>query len=229
VANLQGLQDNLGYKFRDESLLRLALTHPSASGKNSKPNEDNQRMEFLGDAILQLVISDELYSLHLNHDEGTLTKARAGLVNGSSLAKKASLLGLESHLIIGRGQKTEFERGKNSALEDAFEAITAALFLDGGIQSARSFVRRMFAEELKNPEKIAVIKNPKGELQELLQGQSGEPPKYDLLSSTGPDHNRKFEVAVKHLGKELSTGSGNSKKEAESEAALAALTKIQES
>ena len=79
MANLQGLQDNLGYNFRDESLLRLALTHPSASGKNSKPNEDNQRMEFLGDAILQLVISDELYSLHLNHDEGTLTKARAGL------------------------------------------------------------------------------------------------------------------------------------------------------
>ena len=143
--------------------------------------------------------------------------------------KKASLLGLETHLIIGRGQQTEFERGKNSALEDAFEAITAALFLDGGMESARSFIRLMFDEELKNPDSIAAIKNPKGELQELLQGQSGEPPKYDLLSSTGPDHNRKFEVSVQHLGKELSKGTGNSKKEAESDAALAALTKIQES
>ena len=229
MGNLQALQERLGYNFRDESLLLLALTHPSASGKNSKPNEDNQRMEFLGDAILQLVISNELYSLHQNHGEGALTKARAGLVNGSCLAKKASLLGLENHLIIGKGQQTEFERGKNSALEDAFEAITAALFLDGGMESARSFIRLMFDEELKNPDSIAAIKNPKGELQELLQGQSGEPPKYDLLSSTGPDHNRKFEVSVQHLGKELSKGTGNSKKEAESDAALAALTKIQES
>jgi ribonuclease-3 len=101
VANLQVLQEKLGYNFQDDSLLRLALTHPSASGKNSKPNEDNQRMEFLGDAILQVVISDELYSLHINHNEGSLTKARAGLVNGTSLAKKAAPLGLENHLIIG--------------------------------------------------------------------------------------------------------------------------------
>ena len=229
MANLQVLQEKLGYNFQDDSLLRLALTHPSASGKNSKPNEDNQRMEFLGDAILQVVISDELYSLHINHNEGSLTKARAGLVNGTSLAKKAAPLGLENHLIIGGGQNAEFQRGKNSALEDAFEAITAAIYLDGGMESARLFVQRIFAKELQNPDQIAVINNPKGELQELLQSQSGETPKYDLLSSIGPDHNRKFEVVVQHLGKELSKGTGSSKKEAESNAALAALRKIQES
>lgn len=184
-------------------------------------------MEFLGDAILQVVISEALYSMHLNYDEGALTKARAGLVNGSSLANKASLLGLENHLIIGRGQQTEFERGKSSALEDAFEAIIAAIFLDGGLDAARAFLKRIFKQELANPDLIEVIKNPKGELQELLQGESGEPPKYDLLNSTGPDHNRKFEVLVKHLGKELSKGTGNSIKEAESDAALTALNKMQ--
>ena len=227
MGNFQKLQEQLGYTFQDESHLHLALTHPSASGKNSKPNEDNQRMEFLGDAILQVVISEALYSMHLNYDEGALTKARAGLVNGSSLANKASLLGLENHLIIGRGQQTEFERGKSSALEDAFEAIIAAIFLDGGLDAARVFLKRMFKQELANPDLIEVIKNPKGELQELLQSESGEPPKYDLLNSAGPDHNRKFEVMVKHLGKELSKGTGNSKKEAESDAALTALKKMQ--
>ena len=157
MGNFQKLQEQLGYTFQDESYLHLALTHPSASGKNSKPNEDNQRMEFLGDAILQVVISEALYSMHLNYDEGALTKARAGLVNGSSLANKASLLGLENHLIIGRGQQTEFERGKSSALEDAFEAIIAAIFLDGGLDAARVFLKRMFKQELANPDLIEAV------------------------------------------------------------------------
>lgn len=229
VVDLQALQEILGYTFRDESLLRLALTHPSASGKQSCPNEDNQRMEFLGDAILQAVISDVLYSLHPNHDEGTLTKTRAALVNGTSLAAKAAPLGLENYLTMSRGQQADFERGKLSALEDALEALVAALFLDGGMKAARDFVRNTFAEELANPDKIEAIKNPKGELQELLQAKSEEAPTYDLLNSTGPDHNREFEVVVKHLGQALGQGKGSSKKAAETSAALAALASLQDS
>ena len=105
------------------SLLQLAITHPSASGNQSKPSDDNQRMEFLGDAILQAVISEALYRLHPEKDEGHLTKARAGLVNGTSLAAKADALGLGQYLVLGRGQQSDFDRGKDSALEDVFEAL----------------------------------------------------------------------------------------------------------
>ena len=226
MADLQVIQQTLGYEFRDVSLLQLAITHPSASGNQSKPSDDNQRMEFLGDAILQAVISEALYRLHPEKDEGHLTKARAGLVNGTSLAAKADTLGLEQYLVLGQGQRMEFERGKESALEDVFEALVAALYLDGGLRAANDFVRRVFEDELANPDSIAVIKNPKGELQEYFQGITGVSPTYELLSTSGPAHAREFEVAVLQAGKELGHGFGGSKKEAESQAASAALTKL---
>jgi ribonuclease-3 len=210
------------------SLLQLAITHPSASGNQSKPSDDNQRMEFLGDAILQSVISEALYRLHPEKDEGHLTKARAGLVNGASLAAKADTLGLGQHLVLGRGQQTDFDRGKDSALEDVFEALVAALYLDGGLDAASDFVRRVFEDELANPDSIAVIENPKGDLQEHFQGITGVSPTYELLSTSGPAHAREFEVAVLQAGKKLGRGTGGSKKEAESQAASAALAKLAE-
>ncbi len=227
-TELQALEQMLGHEFRDASLLQLALTHPSASGNQSKPSDDNQQMEFLGDAILQAVISEALYRLHPGKNEGHLTKARAGLVNGTTLAAKATALGLEQHLVLGRGQRTEFERGRESALEDALEALVAALYLDGGLDVAGNFVRRIFADELANPDNIAVIENPKGELQERLQGGNGGSPTYELLGSSGPAHAREFEIAVLQAGKELGRGTGGSKKEAESRAAAAALAKLRD-
>ena len=224
----QPLKQMLDHKFRDPSLLRLALTHPSASGNQSKPSDDNQRMEFLGDAILQAVISEALYRLHPEKDEGHLTKARARLVNGASLAAKADALDLERHLVLGHGQRTEFERGRESALEDALEAIVAALFLDGGLDAASQFIRRIFACELANPDNIVLIENPKGELQEWLQGGNDGSPTYELLSTSGPAHAREFEVAARHSGNELGRGTGSSKKEAESQAAAAALAKLRD-
>ena len=226
MADLETIQQTLGYEFRNVNLLQLAITHPSASGNQSKPSDDNQRMEFLGDAILQAVISEALYRLHPEKDEGHLTKARAGLVNGTSLAAKADTLGLEQYLVLGQGQRMEFERGKESALEDVFEALVAALYLDGGLRAANDFVRRVFEDELANPESIAVIENPKGELQEYFQGIAGISPTYELLSTSGPAHAREFEVAVLQAGKELGRGFGGSKKEAESQAASAALAKL---
>ena len=150
MADLETIQQILGYEFRDVSLLQLAITHPSASGNQSKPSDDNQRMEFLGDAILQAVISEALYRLHPDKDEGHLTKARAGLVNGTSLAAKAAALGLEQHLVLGRGQRGQFERGRESALEDALEAIVAALYLDGGLDVAGDFVNRILSTNFVN-------------------------------------------------------------------------------
>ena len=227
-SELQALEQTRGYEFRDVSLLQLAITHPSASGNQSKPSDDNQRMEFLGDAVLQAVISEALYRLHPDKDEGHLPKARAGLVNGTSLAAKAAALGLEQHLVLGHGQRTEFERGKESALEDALEALVAALYLDGGLHAANDFVIRVFADELANPDSIPTIENPKGELQERLQGGTGVSPTYELRSASGPAHAREVEVAVLHAGDELGRGSGGSKKEAESQAALAALAKLRD-
>ena len=226
MADLQAIQQTLGHEFRDVSLLQLAITHPSASGNQSKASDDNQRMEFLGDAILQAVISVALYRLHPEKDEGHLTKARAGLVNGTSLAAKADALGLGQYLVLGRGQQSDFDRGKDSALEDVFEALVAALYLDGGLDAASDFVRRVFEDELANPDSIAVIENPKGELQEYFQGITGVSPMYELLSTSGPAHAREFEVAVLQAGKELGRGTGSSKKEAESQAASAALAKL---
>ena len=225
-SKLRALEQTLGHEFADTALLQLAITHPSASGNQSKPSDDNQRMEFLGDAILQAVISEALYRLHPDKDEGHLTKARAGLVNGTSLAAKADALGLEQYLVLGHGQRTEFERGRESALEDAFEAMVAALYLDGGLDAANDFVSRVFAEELANPDSIPAIENPKGELQERLQGGTGISPTYELLSASGPAHAREFEVAVLHAGNELGRGTGGSKKEAESQAASSALAKL---
>ena len=226
MDDLQVIQQTLGHEFRDPSLLRLALTHPSASGNQSKPSDDNQQMEFLGDAILQAVISEALYRLHPRKDEGHLTKARAGLVNGASLAAKAAGLGLEQHLVLGRGQRAEFERGRESALEDALEAIVAALYLDGGLDVVGDFVNRIFSNELADPTGAPSIDNPKGELQERLQGSNGGSPTYELLRSSGPAHARQFEVAVLHAGRELGRATGGSKKEAESRAATDALTKL---
>ena len=225
-SELQALEQTLGYEFRDVSLLQLAITHPSASGNQSKPSDDTQRMEFLGDAVLQAVSSETLYRRHPDKDEGHLTKARAGLVNGTSLAAKADALGLGQYLVLGRGQQSDFDRGKDSALEDVFEALVAALYLDGGLDAANDFVTRIFADELANPDSSPVIENPKGELQERLQGGTGVSPTYELLSTSGPAHAREFEVAVLQAGKELGRGTGSSKKEAESQAASAALAKL---
>ena len=227
-SDLRMLEHRLGHRFQDTSLLQTALTHPSVSGNQSKPYGDNQRMEFLGDAVLQAVISEALYQMHPGKDEGSLTKARAALVNGVSLTAKADSLSLEQHLVLGLGQQTEFERGRDSAMEDALEAIVAALFLDGGLAAAKNFIHRLFAEELADPSHIQVIKNPKGELQENLQCGNEDLPSYKLLNASGPPHNRQFEVAVFHAGCELGRGRGSSKKEAESGAAAAALIRLRD-
>ena len=228
MSDLAAFQDRLGYKFRDENLLRLALTHPSVAHESGVPAAHNQRLEFLGDAVLQLVLTRELYEKFPAFDEGPLTKARAKLVNRRTLAEHARALGLGAYLILGHGEATHGGRERASTLADAFEALLGAIFLDGGFDAAREFILREFSPAFGKLSVLPTIENPKGELQELLQTRSPHAPKYQTISATGPDHDRVFECTVHHDGVELARGSGKSKKAAESDAALAALKKLRE-
>ena len=220
------LQNQLGYTFRDARLLQLALTHPSVAHEQGAPAQTNQRLEFLGDAVLQLVLTRELYEKFPSFEEGPLTKARAKLVNRRTLAEHGRELGLGGHLILSRGEEMHGGRERASALADAFEALLGAIFLDGGFDVARAFILGRFRAAFGGLAGIPILENPKGELQELLQAVSSEAPEYHVASATGPDHDRVFECTVHHGGVELARGSGKSKKAAESEAALAALKSL---
>src|SRR5215470_75885 len=220
------LQERLGYVFRDPGLLQLALTHPSVAHEQGLPVQTNQRLEFLGDAVLQLVLTGELYGKFPTFGEGPLTKARAKLVNRRSLAERARQLGLGGHLILSRGEEISGGRDRPSALADTFEALLGAIFLDGGFEAARTFVLSQFQSAFTGLSVIPILENPKGELQELLQSVSSQAPQYSVVAATGPDHDRVFECTVHHGGTELARGQGKSKKAAESEAAMAALAKL---
>ncbi len=226
MANFSALQTRLGYEFRDEGLLRLALTHPSVAHELPGNTPHNQRLEFLGDSVLGLVLTGELYEKFPTLGEGPLTKARAQMVNRRTLAAEARRLGIGEHLILSRGEEASGGRERPSALADAFEALLGAIFLDGGYAAARQFILRCFRDEFGELTEIPNLENPKGELQELLQSRSPEAPQYELTFTSGPDHDRVFECAVFHQSLELGRGRGKTKKEAESQAALAALRSL---
>lgn len=226
MSELAALQARLGHTFRDENLLRLALTHPSIAHEKGSAVEHNQRLEFLGDAVLQLALTRALYERFPGYDEGPLTKARAKLVNRRTLAIHGRNLELGRYLFLSRGEEVHGGRERSSALADAYEAVIGAIFLDGGYDVAREFILREFSPAFGEISALPALENPKGELQELLQAKSPDAPKYHVVSATGPDHDRVFECTVHHGGVELARGSGKSKKAAESEAALNALNKL---
>ena len=201
------LEARLGHVFRDAELLRLALTHPSVAHEQGIPLQHNQRLEFLGDAVLQLVLTRELYEKFPAVGEGPLTKARAKLVNRRALADKGRTLKLGDHLILSRGEDAHGGRERPSALADTFEAVLGAIFLDGGFSAAEQFVERHFHEAFGELAVIPILENPKGELQEFLQARSSDAPQYHVEGSvTGPDHDRLFECTVHHEGSELARG-----------------------
>ena len=214
---MQNLMNALGYQFRDPALLRQALTHPSM-GKN-----DNQRLEFLGDAVLQYIMSDLLYASHPDSQEGSLTHLRALLVCEAALSQVARSLHVGEALIMDRGEEMTGGRDKPSVLCDAMEAILAAVYLDGGMARARSIVEKHWPrpEEVHRP-----MQDSKGALQEHLQKDGGNAPTYEIIAQSGPPHDRVFEAAVYRNGVLLGKGSGRTKKQAEQAAALAALNDL---
>jgi ribonuclease-3 len=220
---IKRIEESIQYTFKDKKQILLALTHRSFSGSESKSLNSNQRLEFLGDAVLQLIITQELYQRYPEHDEGPLTKARAQLVNRRTLADLASKIDLGSQLMMSRGEELSGGRERPSALADAFEAVVGAVFVDSSFERTYEFVIDCFSEHFGELQILPNLENPKGELQEYLQTQSNRPPHYELIRVTGPDHDRFFECAVVHDKKELGRGSGKSKKEAEFNAAIQAM------
>ena len=207
----------LGYTFHDEALLRRALTHPSAG------REDNQRLEFLGDAVLQYLMSDKLYRAHPGDREGSLTHMRALLVCEAALSPIAEKLGIGEALVMDRGEELTGGRTKPSVLCDAMEAVLAAVYLDGGMEAAREVVERCWPGE---DEVARPLQDAKGALQEVLQRDGGESPTYEIIGQSGPPHNPVFEAAVYWNGKLLAKGEGKTKKQAEQAAALKAMRAI---
>jgi len=217
TGHLPALMRALGYHFRDEALLRRALTHPSM-GK-----EDNQRLEFLGDAVLQYLMSDRLYRDYPEEREGALTHQRALLVCEAALSQVAARLKIGEALIMDRGEAQTGGREKPSVLCDAMEAVLAAVYLDGGMEAARGVVERCWPspEDVHRP-----MQDSKGLLQEYLQRDGGETPIYEIIGQSGPPHDPHFEAEVIHEGRALARGQGHTKKQAEQAAALAALKKL---
>ncbi|MDZ4287588.1 MAG: ribonuclease III [Prosthecobacter sp.] len=213
----------LGYTFRDRQTLVEALTHPSLGYESQRSQPDNQRLEFLGDAVLQPALSEMLYRKFSEADEGVLTKTRAQLVSAKALAAVARRLKLGGYLLMGRGEDQSGGRERDSSLADVLEAIAGAIYLDGGMAAATDFVDRLFSAVLEDIVSVPAEQNPKGHLQELLQSAGDQPPTYSIVQESGPDHAKSFEATVNWQGTTLGRGLGKSKKEAEVEAARCAL------
>ncbi len=224
---LENLQENLGYRFRDESLLRGALYHSSYANEHRNENiVSNERLEFLGDAVLGFVSAEFLYSRFPHAPEGELTRIRAALVREESLFEVAQALQLGECLMLGKGEESGGGRQRPSILADCTEAVFAAVYLDGGMDCARDLIHRV----LLSKGGIAVAESRrrdyKTELQELVQRKPHQVLRYELVGQSGPDHAKVFTVAVLLNGEPVGEGSGHSKKEAEQSSARAALEKL---
>lgn len=217
------IEERLGYFFRNKELLHEALSHPSLSSEIRPAPPDNQRLEFLGDAVLELAITDHLYHRFPELKEGLLTKLRASLVSKSALAKAANRIELGSALLLSNGEDGSGGRQRASNLADAMESLLGAIYLDANLTQASEIALKLLSKELLalNPE--TNHGNSKGELQEILQRISPQPPLYEILGEEGPAHARTFISKVLWNGQTLGQGKGPSKKASETAAALNAL------
>jgi len=217
------LEERIGYKFRNPLLLAEAVTHPSLGHETQQRHFDNQRLEFLGDAILQLVITEYLFGHFKDQPEGQLTKLRSRLVSREALKALAIAIDLGRFLLMGRGEESSGGRARASTLADAFEALIGAVYLDGGLDETRKFLLTRMKAELAQLAEEPVDINPKGNLQELLQTISPNSPVYEVLSQSGPEHDKRFAVQAVWEGMVLGKGRGRSKKQAETAAAEEAM------
>ena len=222
--DLSTFEEDIGYRFQRRELLTRALTHKSYSHEARNENaQDNETFEFLGDSVLGFVIGDVLFKRFPTLDEGALSKMKAYLVSATSLAEKARTFGMGDVIYLGVGEEKSGGRKKESLLANLFEAMIAAVYLDGGLQSARELIERSFAKDIESIDADDLLfKDYKTALQELAQGQGLPLPEYNVVQEVGPDHDKRFVVEVK-VGNLLAQGEGSSKKEAQQQAAKHAL------
>jgi len=221
AAALGGLALRLGHRFRDEALLDRALTHASYANEAAGGQRNNEPLEFLGDAVLGLLVTDLLHSNDPEGSEGAKSRRRAALVSAPSLARRSDALGLPALLRLGRGEEKTGGRSKTALWADAYEAVVAALYLDGGFEAARRFVAGEFARDVAAPE--AASADAKSVLQERLQAQGRPLPRYSVVSEEGPSHRLRFRIECRLDDGTVTIGEGSSKKAAQQAAARAAL------
>lgn len=217
---LTQIEEHLGYRFTNQSLMRIAFTHASLVNESQSEEISNQRLEFLGDALLGAIVAEYLFSTYPEMNEGQMTQLRAKLVDHRACCAFAKNLDVVQYMRTGRGEKTA---SHTALLADLFEAIVGAIFIDGGYTAAREFVRRHCLKDVNSSAQNGPQTNEKSKLQTLSQRQYQQVPEYVLISMGGPSHRLEFSVSVSIGGRVLGTGNGRSKKQAEERAARAAL------
>ncbi len=221
---MQALENKIGYSFKDKSLLRLALTHSSYANEKGDASLCNERLEFLGDSVLSIIVSEYIFANFKDSLEGDLSKLRASLVCEKSLYAFSKELDIGKYILLGKGEEQNGGRNRSSILADAFEAVLAAIYLDAGMEQARRHVLRFVTEELKHRNEDEVFKDYKTTLQEVIQRNREEQLSYVLVAESGPDHDKSFTVEVRLNSNVIGVGTGHSKKQAEQKAAKQALS-----
>ena len=226
MRKIRDLEEKIGYCFQDQELLKHALRHSSyVNEKHMKKHECNERLEFLGDAVLEVVSSEFLFFEHQTMPEGELTKKRASMVCEPALAFCARDIDLGEYLLLGKGEEATGGRKRDSVTSDAMEALIGAIYLDGGFASAKEFIHRFILNDLENKK---LFFDSKTILQEIVQGSSDEHVSYELIREEGPDHNKTFCTAVRIGGRTYGEGEGRTKKASEQQAAYQAILRLQE-
>jgi ribonuclease-3 len=226
------LEERIGYHFRDLGLLEHALTHRSRAHEDASGGViDNESLEFLGDAVLGFAIADMLFARFPTHSEGYKSKVKAGIVSSASLARLAERIDLGQYVLLGRGEEKTGGRKKHAILADSFEALIAAIYLDGGIDAAREFITAVFGPLIaaggEHAADATFTEDWKSALQERLQAEGRGLPQYRLVAAEGPEHRKRFDIEVSAGGQPLARATGRSKKDAEQQAAKAALSQFQ--
>lgn len=219
---MPNLEETIGYQFKDKELLKQALSHSSYANESKETRSSNERLEFLGDSVLSIVVSQYIFEHFRKFPEGELTKMRASLVCEKSLHQFALQIGLGAHMLLGKGEENTGGRERVSILADAFEALIAAIFIDGGMNAAKDFIHAIVLSK-ENLNKVQNSRDYKTILQEIVQKNPEERVEYKLISQTGPDHNKVFSVGVFLNSNIIGSGKGRSKKQAEQMAAKEAI------
>lgn len=228
LANLAEYEKIIGYTFKNKSNALLASTHSSFANENkSEKLKSNERLEFLGDAVLNIVISENIYKNYSGLDEGDMTKIRASIVCETSLVKCANNIQLGKYLLLGKGEELTGGRNRVSILSDAFEAVIGAIYIDGGMKSAKTFIQSQMKHLIEDSMNGMMFMDYKSQLQETVQKDGEKKISYEIIEQKGPDHNKVFVSQVKISERIMGQGEGKSKKEAEQNAAKSAMEKYQ--